>query len=96
LNLFFRSASVVEYPVLCRFIGCFSSESCIEIFAGYVVYALCMKECVCKQVEEGWWEGTLNGKTGVFPSNFVEVEEAGEAAEADGNKTAGTGKVHTR
>ncbi|XP_017786503.1 PREDICTED: SH3 domain-containing kinase-binding protein 1-like [Nicrophorus vespilloides] len=22
--------------------------------------------------EEGWWRGTLNGKTGVFPSNFVE------------------------
>ncbi|KAJ8946627.1 hypothetical protein NQ318_007232 [Aromia moschata] len=22
--------------------------------------------------EEGWWKGTLNGKEGVFPSNFVE------------------------
>ncbi|XP_059153961.1 SH3 domain-containing kinase-binding protein 1-like isoform X6 [Physella acuta] len=26
-----------------------------------------------KQVEEGWWEGSLNGKHGVFPSNFVEM-----------------------
>ncbi|CAF88421.1 unnamed protein product, partial [Tetraodon nigroviridis] len=23
------------------------------------------------QVEEGWWEGLLNGKTGMFPSNFT-------------------------
>ncbi|XP_019647811.1 PREDICTED: SH3 domain-containing kinase-binding protein 1-like isoform X3 [Branchiostoma belcheri] len=28
---------------------------------------------ILKQEEEGWWEGTLNGKSGVFPSNFVEV-----------------------
>lgn len=30
------------------------------------------------QVEEGWWEGSLNGKTGVFPSNFVEMIEEGD------------------
>ena len=30
---------------------------------------------VFKQEEEGWWEGSLNGKTGVFPSNFVQVVE---------------------
>ncbi|RXN17105.1 SH3 domain-containing kinase-binding 1 isoform X1 [Labeo rohita] len=23
------------------------------------------------EVEEGWWEGVLNGKTGMFPSNFT-------------------------
>uniref|UniRef100_A0A3Q2R259 Osteoclast-stimulating factor 1 n=1 Tax=Fundulus heteroclitus TaxID=8078 RepID=A0A3Q2R259_FUNHE len=26
--------------------------------------------CVTKQVEGGWWEGSLNGKTGWFPSNY--------------------------
>ncbi|NXC16137.1 SH3K1 protein, partial [Corythaeola cristata] len=26
---------------------------------------------VLMQVEEGWWEGILNGKTGMFPSNFI-------------------------
>ncbi|XP_066555146.1 SH3 domain-containing kinase-binding protein 1 isoform X3 [Amia ocellicauda] len=26
---------------------------------------------VLGEVEEGWWEGTLNGKTGMFPSNFI-------------------------
>lgn len=24
------------------------------------------------KVEDGWFEGTLNGKLGVFPSNYVE------------------------
>ncbi|KAM4537720.1 rho guanine nucleotide exchange factor 7-like isoform 2-T2 [Fundulus diaphanus] len=27
--------------------------------------------CVTKQVEGGWWEGSLNGNTGWFPSNYV-------------------------
>lgn len=27
-----------------------------------------------QEEEEGsWWEGSLNGKVGVFPSNFVEI-----------------------
>lgn len=26
-----------------------------------------------KNVEDGWCEGTLNGKTGMFPDNFVKV-----------------------
>ncbi|VDI24160.1 CD2-associated protein [Mytilus galloprovincialis] len=30
---------------------------------------------VFKQEEEGWWEGSLHGKVGVFPSNFVQVIE---------------------
>ncbi len=28
---------------------------------------------VNKEVCEGWWEGTVGGKTGVFPNNFVEL-----------------------
>jgi hypothetical protein len=27
-------------------------------------------------VEEGWCEGTVNGVTGLFPSNFIEFREA--------------------
>lgn len=27
---------------------------------------------VLDEVEEGWWSGSVRGKTGVFPSNFVE------------------------
>ncbi|XP_047423879.1 SH3 domain-containing kinase-binding protein 1 isoform X2 [Mugil cephalus] len=26
---------------------------------------------IVAEVEEGWWEGVLNGKTGMFPSNFT-------------------------
>lgn len=44
------------------------------------------------QVEEGWWSGSLNGKTGLFPSNFVkelEITDDGEVQESledTGNK----------
>ncbi|XP_033875127.1 CD2-associated protein-like isoform X1 [Acipenser ruthenus] len=34
-----------------------------------------------EEVEEGWWSGTMNGKSGLFPSNFVkeiEVSDDGE------------------
>lgn len=24
----------------------------------------------------GWWEGTLSGKSGVFPDNFVKIIES--------------------
>lgn len=44
-----------------------------------------------REVEEGWWEGAVNGKTGVFPSNFVELEE-GEPSESEGTKAAGSGE----
>lgn len=37
---------------------------------------------VLGEEEDGWWSGTLKGKTGVFPNNFVEEisEEEGLAA----------------
>ncbi|XP_039645842.1 SH3 domain-containing kinase-binding protein 1 isoform X3 [Perca fluviatilis] len=28
---------------------------------------------IIAEVEEGWWEGFLNGKSGMFPSNFTKV-----------------------
>ena len=27
---------------------------------------------VIKQNDDGWWEGVMNGTTGLFPSNYVE------------------------
>uniref|UniRef100_A0A8B9NS73 CD2 associated protein n=1 Tax=Accipiter nisus TaxID=211598 RepID=A0A8B9NS73_9AVES len=38
-----------------------------------------------EEVEEGWWSGTLNGKAGLFPSNFVkelELMDDGETQDA--------------
>ncbi|KAK6295278.1 hypothetical protein J4Q44_G00345040 [Coregonus suidteri] len=45
-----------------------------------------------EEVEEGWWSGTMNGKSGLFPSNFVkEIETNADGQtndltdEGDGN-----------
>ncbi|XP_042325431.1 CD2-associated protein isoform X2 [Sceloporus undulatus] len=38
-----------------------------------------------EEVEEGWWSGTLNGKSGLFPSNFVkelEIIDDGETQDS--------------
>lgn len=46
------------------------------------------------QVEEGWWSGSLNGKSGLFPSNFVkELEAAGEETEANDTAADKPGKA---
>lgn len=40
---------------------------------------------ISEEVEEGWWSGTLNGKSGLFPSNFVkelELADDGETQDA--------------
>ena len=43
-----------------------------------------------QQEEEGWWEGTnVEGKTGMFPSNFVEMMKVTE----EEPEVAGGGKV---
>lgn len=35
-------------------------------------------------MEEGWWEGLLNGKTGMFPSNFTkEILPESDSASLD-------------
>ncbi|XP_044025355.1 CD2-associated protein isoform X2 [Siniperca chuatsi] len=37
---------------------------------------------IIEEVEEGWWSGSLNGKSGLFPSNFVkELDAIGEDRE---------------
>ncbi|XP_025096830.1 SH3 domain-containing kinase-binding protein 1-like isoform X3 [Pomacea canaliculata] len=49
-----------------------------------------------REVEEGWWEGTLASKTGVFPSNFVEMIEEGEGdLPTEGERTSVTEKTST-
>ncbi|XP_034562415.1 SH3 domain-containing kinase-binding protein 1 isoform X2 [Notolabrus celidotus] len=39
---------------------------------------------IIAEVEEGWWEGSLNGKTGMFPSNFTkEIQTESETPSLD-------------
>uniref|UniRef100_A0A3B3XII6 Osteoclast-stimulating factor 1 n=1 Tax=Poecilia mexicana TaxID=48701 RepID=A0A3B3XII6_9TELE len=53
------------------------NEDELELKVGDVVDIL-------EEVEEGWWSGSLNGRSGLFPSNFVkELEAGGEEAEAN-------------
>ena len=33
---------------------------------------------VVEEEEEGWWRGRMDGKEGLFPSNFVEMMENGD------------------
>ncbi|TKS72210.1 Rho guanine nucleotide exchange factor 6 [Collichthys lucidus] len=40
---------------------------------------------VTRQEEGGWWEGTLNGKTGWFPSNYVREIKPCDSATLCGN-----------
>jgi len=37
---------------------------------------------VTNQKDPGWWEGSLNGKSGVFPANYVAIEGVGPAVES--------------
>ncbi|XP_056284917.1 CD2-associated protein [Pseudoliparis swirei] len=50
---------------------------------------------IIEEVEEGWWNGNFNGKSGLFPSNFVKELDAtgedGDANEAAADETDGSG-----
>ncbi|KAF3702566.1 CD2-associated protein Adapter protein CMS Cas ligand with multiple SH3 domains [Channa argus] len=38
---------------------------------------------ITEEVEEGWWSGSVNGKVGLFPSNFVkELDAMGEEGDS--------------
>lgn len=52
---------------------------------------------IFEEVEEGWWRGKLNGKVGVFPSNFVEPIESVSPTSANRRSSTGgaaVGKPH--
>ncbi|XP_062533527.1 SH3 domain-containing kinase-binding protein 1 isoform X2 [Armigeres subalbatus] len=45
---------------------------------------------IFEEVEEGWWKGKLKGKTGVFPSNFVEIIESASPMSANRKSSIGS------
>ncbi|XP_028461082.1 CD2-associated protein [Perca flavescens] len=53
------------------------NEDELELKAGDVID-------ITEEVEEGWWSGDMNGKSGLFPSNFVkELDATGEDGESN-------------
>ncbi|XP_062858114.1 CD2-associated protein [Trichomycterus rosablanca] len=38
---------------------------------------------ISEEVEDGWWSGIMNGKSGLFPSNFVKEIETNEEGESN-------------
>ncbi|XP_077336865.1 SH3 domain-containing kinase-binding protein 1 isoform X2 [Lithobates pipiens] len=52
------------------------NEDELELKVGEIIEVL-------GEVEEGWWEGVLNGKTGMFPSNFI--KDVGSETEIGAN-----------
>uniref|UniRef100_A0A669Q6B5 SH3 domain containing kinase binding protein 1 n=1 Tax=Phasianus colchicus TaxID=9054 RepID=A0A669Q6B5_PHACC len=83
--IFLRSKTVIYCNIMNRRRRCqvaFSylpqNEDELELKVGDIIE-------VVGEVEEGWWEGILNGKTGMFPSNFIkelsDSDDAGIAQE---------------
>uniref|UniRef100_A0A3Q3D8T4 Osteoclast-stimulating factor 1 n=1 Tax=Hippocampus comes TaxID=109280 RepID=A0A3Q3D8T4_HIPCM len=72
LSYFFRQCKVLfEYQP--------QNEDELELKVGDILE-------ITEEVEEGWWSGVINGKSGLFPSNFVkEVDVAKE--DGDSNAT---------
>ncbi|XP_039637824.1 CD2-associated protein isoform X2 [Perca fluviatilis] len=64
------------------------NEDELELKAGDIID-------ITEEVEEGWWSGDLNGKSGLFPSNFVkELDATGEDGESNdtaADETDGSG-----
>ncbi|XP_076612788.1 CD2-associated protein [Chaetodon auriga] len=54
---------------------------------------------ILEEIEEGWWSGTLAGKSGLFPSNFVKELDAngedGESNDTAADETDGSGMEST-
>lgn len=82
----------------------FLFESACESIFVYKSVLLTVHVCV-GQVEEGWWEGYLNGKIGMFPSNFTkEFQTESDTPPSDtptsqdelhNNRTSKAQKKHT-
>ena len=50
-----------------------TNEDELSVCKGDIIY-------VTRVEEGGWWEGTLNGRTGWFPSNYVrEIKSSGKS-----------------
>lgn len=80
-NLNGQFTSACESNVIfCPICGCTTEALVLIDFEGTMSDELTVKmgdvlKNVTKASEEGWLQGELNGKRGIFPSNFVKVGE---------------------
>lgn len=80
-NLNDQFTSACESNVIfCPICGCTAEALVLIDFEGTMSDELTVKmgdvlKNVTKASEEGWLQGELNGKRGIFPSNFVKVGE---------------------
>lgn len=75
-----KSSSVERNVIFCPIYGCAAEVLVLIDFEGTMSDELTVKmgdvvKNVTKASEEGWLLGELNGKRGLFPSNFVKVGE---------------------
>ncbi|XP_047193943.1 CD2-associated protein isoform X5 [Hippoglossus stenolepis] len=68
------------------------NEDELELKAGEIID-------IIEEVEEGWWNGNVNCKSGLFPSNFVKeldaMGEDGESVDTAADETDGSGMEST-
>ncbi|XP_034436441.1 CD2-associated protein isoform X3 [Hippoglossus hippoglossus] len=68
------------------------NEDELELKAGEIID-------IIEEVEEGWWNGNVNCKSGLFPSNFVKeldaMAEDGESVDTAADETDGSGMEST-
>lgn len=82
-----KSYTILQY--ICIFLITAATEKKVKVTFDYeaqdedelTLHVGDMIDFIC-EVEEGWWRGKLNGKIGVFPSNFVETIEVKGATQA--------------
>ena len=64
-----------------NFRGIFLLSLIVNSLLLFVLEQLCFKKgdviTVTQCIDGGWWEGTLNGRTGWFPSNFTKEIKGG-------------------
>ena len=66
-------AQASKQTAIAQFDFAASDDTELSFHAGDVI-------TVTKIDDSGWWEGSLNGKEGMFPGNYVELNEGGKAA----------------
>lgn len=85
MALLFANPSLLLVQAKCVFEYDAENDDELSLKVGDIV-------AILAQEDEGWWEGEVGGKHGIFPSNFVEMieDEAGAASVVRENAAGNT------